>query len=150
MIYTITATTGQWEDRIDVQVLATTKLEIAQAKFDNLKESLESLYWDMAISEHNRCVNNGAEFYNVSELVWNIGYRGWFEDTIDLSIMGMGEDELTSEIYPVNHVSITVAKRFTNKETEVNHLFDLQPLTKYEILALPYGNLDYLNYKSAH
>ena len=141
MIYTIIATTGQWEDHQEVQVLATTSLAVVEAKFEDFKEALEALYWDMAASEHNRTVNDGAAFYNVSETVWNIGQRGWYEDTVDICIMGMVEDELNSASDLIRHATVTVTSRFENEETEIDHLYDLPPLSKYDILALPFEHL---------
>ena len=139
MIYSIVYGVGEYSDYHETTIFTSLDLEEVTKKYEELKAELVALFYDMAIDGAGDC----AEYYNVSETLWRVARGHWWSDGVDLMIR-----EIPVGVWVDGHKTITREwvksdSRFVNEEERLQHMYDLPPATRYEILARPFEILHF-------
>lgn len=127
MIYTITASYGDYEDRCDIKLYITADLGDCQRVMREL--------WHKFIAEFDTLAANDV-MVNRDDIISRIAYDAHFEGRVHLTISSM---ELGVVSVPTFIESVCIESTLElmyNRDIVIGD--ELHILSKYEILALPY------------
>jgi len=132
MIYTITASYGQYSDRCDIRVYATAELNDARTVMLGLQESIVTALDTITTVGHNAVIN-------CSEAVWDIASGAHWEGEVRLAIHSMELGAVSNGATFVEGVIAESSREGLYTRDVRDYAADEMPcLNKYEVLALPY------------
>lgn len=132
MIYSITASYGQYSDHCDILMYTTADLDNARAVMVELQESIIAAMDTITVAGHHAIAN-------CNESVWNIASGAHWEGMVDIAIRSMEMDVVAARVTFIEGVVAESSReRIYNRDVR-DHVADETPcLSKYEVLALPY------------
>ena len=134
MIYTITASYGQYEDRCDVRMYMTADLGDCRAVMLGLQQSIVAALTILSVSGPEAVIN-------CAEIVWDLAQQAYWDGQVHLTISSMELGVVTKAEYVEGVIAESIYNGCVYYTPD-----ELPLLTKYEILALPYEQ-KYLGYR---
>lgn len=132
MIYSITASYGQYSDRCEISVYTTADLDDARTVMVELQESIIAAMDIITDVGHNATVN-------CSEVIWNIASGAHWDGMVHITIRSMELGVVSNGGTSVDSViAESSQERIYNRDVR-DYVADEMPcLNRHEVLALHY------------
>lgn len=132
MIYTVTASYGQYSDRCDIPMYTTADLDEARVVMFELQASIVATMDIITVDGHGIVTN-------CSEAIWNVASGAHWEGTVDITIHSMKMGVVSyGATFVEKVVAESTSERFYNRDV-YDYTGEEEPgMSKYEMLALPY------------
>lgn len=132
MIYTVTASYGQYSDRCDIPMYTTADLVEARAVMFELQESIAATMDIITVDGHGIVTN-------CSEAIWNVASGAHWEGTVDITIHSMKMGVVScGATFVEKVVAESTCERLYNRDVYNRATDEMPCMSKYEVLALYY------------